>query len=88
MQIGLINNLRAGRNYKAVSRILSLLRSYPQILHVETDEAGALPDAIAAAEGLDRALLRDVIGIGSGREGSTVPVVLRFRGRGTMPTSR
>ena len=47
MQIGLINNLRAGRNYKQVSRILGLLRSYPHVWHVETDRAGALPDAIA-----------------------------------------
>jgi hypothetical protein len=46
VQIGLINNLRAGRNYKEVSRILGLLRSYPHVLHVETDEAGALPEAI------------------------------------------
>ena len=46
MQIGLINNLRAGRNYKEVSRILSLLRSYPHVCHVETDRAGALPEAI------------------------------------------
>jgi hypothetical protein len=47
VQIGLINNLRAGQNYKEVSRILGLLRSYPHVWHVETDRAGALPDAIA-----------------------------------------
>jgi hypothetical protein len=46
VQIGLINNLRAGRNFKGVSRILSLLRSYPHVWHVETDRAGALPEAI------------------------------------------
>jgi hypothetical protein len=46
VEIGLINNLRAGRNYKQVSRILGLLRSYPHVWHVETDRAGALPDAI------------------------------------------
>jgi len=43
-----------------------------------------LPQAIAKVEGLDRALLRDVVGVGSGRVGSTVPVALRFRGRGTV----
>ena len=47
MQIGLINNLRAGRSHKQVSRILAALRDYPQVHHVETDRAGALPDAIA-----------------------------------------
>ena len=47
MQIGLLNNLRAGRNYKQVSRILRLLRPYANVWHVETDSAGAMPDAIA-----------------------------------------
>jgi diacylglycerol kinase (ATP) len=47
VQIGLINNLRAGRSDKQVARILGLLDSYPNVLHVETDRAGALPDAIA-----------------------------------------
>jgi hypothetical protein len=47
VQIGLINNLRAGRSNKQVSRILDLLREYPEVQHVETDRAGALPDAIA-----------------------------------------
>ncbi len=46
MQIGLINNLRAGRNFKQVSRILGLLRSYPHVWHVETNHAEALPEAI------------------------------------------
>jgi len=45
---------------------------------------GALADVVARAEGLDRALLRDFIGPGSGREGSEVPVALRFRGRGAV----
>lgn len=43
-----------------------------------------LSEAIAKAEGLDRALLRDFIPLGTGRTGSTVPVALRFRGRGTV----
>lgn len=47
MQVALINNLRAGRSNEQVARILSLLRDHPEILHVETDSAGALPDAIA-----------------------------------------
>ncbi|HET6407449.1 MAG TPA: Ig-like domain-containing protein, partial [Chthoniobacteraceae bacterium] len=43
-----------------------------------------LPQAIAKAEGLDRALLRDFIPVGSPREGTEVPIALRFRGRGTV----
>ena len=46
MQIAVINNLRAGRSNTQVSRILDLLRSHPGVLHVETDQAGALPEAI------------------------------------------
>ena len=47
MQIGVLNNLRAGRNDRRVSRLLDMLGSYPDVLHVETDSAGALPEAIA-----------------------------------------
>jgi diacylglycerol kinase (ATP) len=46
VQIAVINNLRAGRNRAQVSRILGLLKSYPEVLHVETDSAGVLPHAI------------------------------------------
>ncbi|MEI7731986.1 MAG: Ig-like domain-containing protein [Verrucomicrobiota bacterium] len=46
--------------------------------------AGAMPEAIAKAEGLDRALLRDMVLQGSPRQGTEVPVALRFRGRGTV----
>lgn len=46
--------------------------------------AGSLPQAVAVVQGLDRALFQDTVNIGSGREGQTEPVVLRFRGRGTV----
>lgn len=46
MQIGVVNNLRAGRSDAQVSRILDLLRCFPEVHHVETDCAGALPEAI------------------------------------------
>jgi hypothetical protein len=45
---------------------------------------GTLPQAIAKVEGLDRALLRDHVLLDSPREGTEVPVALRFRGRGTV----
>ncbi len=47
MRVGVINNLRAGQSDRQVARILNLLRDHPDVLHVETDQAGALPDAIA-----------------------------------------
>jgi len=47
LQIGVINNLRAGNSGDQVRRTLELLRAHPEVLHVETDCAGALPEAIA-----------------------------------------
>ncbi len=46
--------------------------------------AGSIPEAIAKVEGLDRALVRDSVPVGSPREGQTVPIALRFRGRATV----
>jgi len=46
--------------------------------------AGSIPEAIAKVEGLDRAVVRDTVTLGSGREGQTVPIALRFRGRATV----
>jgi hypothetical protein len=46
--------------------------------------SGSIPEAIAKVEGLDRALVRDTVQLGSGREGQTVPMALRFRGRATV----
>jgi hypothetical protein len=46
--------------------------------------AGSVDQAVAIVQGLDRAVVDDTIGIGSSREGQTVPIVLQFRGRGTV----
>jgi hypothetical protein len=51
---------------------------------LQTFAVGAVSEAIARAEGLDRALLRDFVPVGSPREGTEVIVALRFRGRGTV----
>lgn len=45
---------------------------------------GEIGEAIAAAEGLDRAVYQDLITQGSGRDGSELSVALRFRGRATV----
>lgn len=45
---------------------------------------GQIGEAIVAAEGLDRAVYRDLIPQGSGRDGSEIAVALRFRGRAAL----
>ena len=47
MRVAILNNLRAGRSERKVSRILALLRDHPEVLHVETGDTGAMSDAIA-----------------------------------------
>ncbi|MCA9511004.1 MAG: diacylglycerol kinase family protein [Myxococcota bacterium] len=47
MRIGLLNNLRAGRSDKQVWRLLQLIRNYPEVVHVETDHASAVPEALS-----------------------------------------
>ena len=47
MRIGVVNNLRAGKNQEQVSRMLGFLRSHPDVIHVETDSAGVMPEALA-----------------------------------------
>jgi hypothetical protein len=46
MRIGLLNNLRAGRNRKGVARLLNLLSDHPEVAHVETTSARAVPEAL------------------------------------------
>lgn len=46
MRVGVLNNLRAGRNRKRVSQVLEVLRRYPDVVHVETESVRALPEAL------------------------------------------
>jgi hypothetical protein len=46
--------------------------------------AGSLPEAIAQAEGIDRAVVRDNVIIRSARVSTEAVFALRFRGRGTV----
>ena len=67
------------------ARLLELANS-PSVQNTLLAEfaVGALPQAIAKAEGLDRALVRDSVLSGSPREGTTSVYALRFRGRGSV----
>lgn len=47
MRIGLLNNLRAGRNDAQVERLLGFLRRHPDVVHAETNSADVVPDALA-----------------------------------------
>ncbi len=47
LRIGVVNNLRAGKSQEQVGRMLGFLRSHPDVLHVETEHAGVMPDALA-----------------------------------------
>jgi hypothetical protein len=46
VRIGLLNNLRAGRSNTQVHRVLGMLRSHPDVLHVETESAREVPEAL------------------------------------------
>ena len=46
MRIGLLNNLRAGRNRKGVAKLLHFLDDHPEVARVETSSAQAVPDAL------------------------------------------
>ncbi|MDH3518859.1 MAG: acylglycerol kinase family protein [Myxococcales bacterium] len=48
MRIGVVNNLRAGQSRRCVSKLLALLARYPDVRHIETESAHALPEALAA----------------------------------------
>jgi diacylglycerol kinase (ATP) len=47
LRIGLLNNLYAGRNDAQVQRLLGFLRRHPDVLHVETNSADVVPEALA-----------------------------------------
>jgi len=45
-RIGVLSNLRAGRSHRQVARLLTLLRDHPEVAHVETSCADAVPEAL------------------------------------------
>jgi len=47
LRIGLLNNLRAGRNDAQVESLLGFLRRHPDVLHAETNSAEVVPEALA-----------------------------------------
>jgi choline kinase/diacylglycerol kinase family enzyme len=47
-RVGVLSNLRAGRSHRQVARLLALLRDHPDVAHVETSCADAVPEALHA----------------------------------------
>jgi hypothetical protein len=97
VRIAVLNNLRAGRSNEEVSRVLSLLRSYPDVLHIETDSVRALPEALAeiarhnvnllVVNGGDGTLQFTLTEILSGGEFERVPMIAPLRGGRTNMTA-
>lgn len=96
MRIGVVNNLRAGKSQDQVSRMLSFLRSHPDVLHAETNNAGVMPEALAdlARQDVDLLVVNGGDGtlqyvlteiLGNGAFGDRVPLVAPLRaGRTNM----
>jgi hypothetical protein len=97
VKIGVLNNLRAGQSGKTVSRVLSLLSAYPDVMHVETDHAGALPEALSefarrridllVVNGGDGTLQHALTEILGNDEFEQVPLIAPLRGGRTNMTA-
>jgi len=59
VRIAVVNNLRAGRNQRQVSRLLALIDRHPHVRHLETESAHALPEALSelTRDGIDLLVL-------------------------------
>jgi diacylglycerol kinase family enzyme len=97
VRIAVLNNLRAGRSNAEVSRVLSLLRSYPDVLHIETDRAHALPEALLeiarqnvnllVVNGGDGTLQFALTEILAGDDFERIPMIAPLRGGRTNMTA-
>jgi len=99
MRIGLLNNLRAGRNRKGVTRLLHFLSDHPEVAHVETSSAEAVPEALweLAREDVELLVvnggdgtLSHVLGevLGAGAFDGRIPHVAVLRGGRTNMSAR
>jgi len=98
MRIGLLNNLRAGRNETRVHRLLGYLGSHPQVAHVETSSAAVVPEALSelarnevellvinGGDGTLQHALTEILG--RGEFGERVPLVAMLHGGRTNMTA-
>jgi hypothetical protein len=97
VRIAVLNNLRVGRSNTEVSRVLSLLRSYPDVLHIETESTRALPEALLeiarqnvnllVVNGGDGTLQYTLTEILSGDDFEHIPMIAPLRGGRTNMTA-
>jgi len=97
VRIAVLNNLRVGQSNTTVSRVLSLLRSYPDVMHIETESARALPEALAeiarqnvnllVVNGGDGTLQFTLTEILGGGDFDRVPMIAPLRGGRTNMTA-
>ncbi len=90
MRIGVLNNLRAGRNQRRVARMLSFLRECPEIPHVETESGEHVQEALAmlakqdidilAVNGGDGTLQRVLTEVVGNEVFGRVPSIVPLRG--------
>jgi diacylglycerol kinase (ATP) len=90
VRIGLLNNLRAGRSGRQISKILDVLSDYPHVHHVETDSVRAVPEALASlarenvelliVNGGDGTLQYAITRVLSGMDFKDIPMIAPLRG--------
>jgi diacylglycerol kinase (ATP) len=83
VRIGVLNNLRAGSRDARMARVFEVLRGRPDVVHVETDSARVLPEAIAELERHDIDVL--VTNGGDGTLQFTLSELLRDPARERLP---
>jgi hypothetical protein len=96
-RIGVLNNLRAGKQGSRVDDVLALLRSHPDVAHEETDSAALLPRAIGrlarrdldvlVVNGGDGTLQHALTEILARRTFSRLPMIAPLRGGRTNMTA-
>ncbi len=79
MRIGLLNNLRAGRNRKGAASLLHFLVDHPEVARVETSSAQAVPDALWELAHQDVELL-----VVNGGDGTLSHVLAEILGTGAF----
>jgi hypothetical protein len=81
--VGVLNNLRAGRSRKQVAQVLEVLRSYPDVVHVETESVRALPEALGELTRREVDLL-----VVNGGDGTLQYVLTELLGGPDLPSLR
>jgi hypothetical protein len=97
VRIGLLNNLRAGRNKRRAARILREIEGARDVLHIATPSADAVPEALAEMErggvellvvnGGDGTLERTLTALLAEGRSAWLPVIAPIRGGRTNMTA-